>query len=52
MPSLICGCGEVLHYGEIPCPKELIIYLEINDWLLHIYYYLIPNPLKPLIRCT
>jgi hypothetical protein len=22
MPKLLCKCGEVLRYGEIPCPLE------------------------------
>jgi len=28
MPKLRCTCGEVLRYGEIPCPIE---WLAISD---------------------
>jgi hypothetical protein len=25
MPKLRCNCGEVIHYGQIPCPSEWLI---------------------------
>ena len=30
MPSLTCRCGEILHYGEIPCPNELLFISDVE----------------------
>ena len=30
MPKLACSCGATLHYGEIPCPIEWLLYADID----------------------
>ncbi len=30
MPSLTCGCGEIVNYGEIPCPNEWLFMSDVE----------------------
>ena len=30
MPAIQCKCGEVLRYGEIPCPIEWLLISDVD----------------------
>lgn len=54
MPSIICSCGELLSYGEIPCPIE---WLVISDTEYDNYQGMINSEalyleMKSMLKCT
>jgi len=54
MPSLTCGCGKILHYGEIPCPNEWLFIsdVEFDKFSGTVDAEEIYKAMKSLIKCS
>ncbi|HIE02855.1 MAG TPA: hypothetical protein EYP59_21665, partial [Thiotrichaceae bacterium] len=53
MPSLTCGCGEIVNYGEIPCSNEWLLMsdIEFDQFSGQIDVEEIYKAMKSLIKC-
>jgi len=53
MPSITCGCGEILRYGEIPCQNEwlLISDVEFDKFSGKVEAEEVYQAMKSLIKC-
>ncbi len=54
MPSLTCGCGEILHYGEVPCPNEWLFIsdIEFDKFSGKVDAEEVYKAMKSLIKCS
>jgi len=54
MPSFTCKCGEILHYGEIPCPDEWLFIsdVEFDKFSGSVDAEEIYKAMKSLIKCS